>query len=493
MKKLVKNFNNLIKKTIFKVQNKTNNNLQISKFNKYLIASITLLFFYLFYLLIPILYDKNWVQKNIEKQLLKDFKIFFSLSSDISYRILPSPHYLVKDSKIIKKDNKTESLAEIKTLRVFVSKKNFFSKKKVLIKHIKINNADFTLLKDDLKLIKNSTNNKFSNKKIEINKSNVFFKNDLDEIILIIKISQGLLFQDEENLLNLIKLKGLVFNTPFNFNYKKKFESIIFEKINLDIKSLKLNFFNEHSFREKNNGRGKNIISFLNSKINTSYKVENDIVTFNSTNSKLKNSKVRYDGKISINPFDFNININLDNYDVRKFFNSDSILNEMIKTELLFNENISGSVSITTNSVIKNKIYHDVKIYFNLIDKKLNINKTRFINKKIGLFELDNSNLSYQNDRLILNTDIKVDIKNSNKLFSLLQTNKKFRKPIKNILINLNYDFLSNKIDFNNIKIENQEVNDELLRIIEGFNDNELNNWNKSKRILNNFFEIYEG
>ena len=84
MKYFVKNFNNLIKKTIFKVQNKTNNKFIISNFNKYLITFISLLFFYLFYLLLPTLYDKSWVQSSIENQLLKEFKINFSTSSNIS-------------------------------------------------------------------------------------------------------------------------------------------------------------------------------------------------------------------------------------------------------------------------------------------------------------------------------------------------------------------------------------------------------------------------
>ena len=84
-------------------------------------------------------------------------------------------------------------------------------------------------------------------------------------------------------------------------------------------------------------------------------------------------------------------------------------------------------------------------------------------------------------------------IKDSGKLFSLLQTNKKFRKLITKISINLDYNFLTKKINFNNVKIDNQEINNELLRIIEGFNDEDLNNWNKSKRLLNAFFEIYEG
>ena len=98
MKQFVKNFNNLIKNTIFKVKNKTNNKFKVSSFNRFLITLISLLFISLFYLLIPTLYDKNWVQQNIEHNLLKEFKINFSLSSDISYNILPSPHFLIKDT-----------------------------------------------------------------------------------------------------------------------------------------------------------------------------------------------------------------------------------------------------------------------------------------------------------------------------------------------------------------------------------------------------------
>jgi hypothetical protein len=506
MKQLVKNFNNFIKKTIFKVENKTNNKLSlfkdqnktntkliISKFNKYLISFISLLFFYLFYLSIPVLYDKNWVQKNIENQLLKDFKIYFSLSSDISYRILPSPHYLVKDSKILKEDDKTETLAEIKNLKVFISQKKFLDKEKMLLKNIKIDNANFILSSNNLKLLKNSSNNKFSNKKIKINKSNIIFKNNLNEIISIIRISEAFLFQNEENLLNLFNLRGEAFNIPFNFNYKKKFNYSGIEEINFIAKKLRLNILNTHNFLENNESKGKNTISFFNSKINTNYKIGNDTIIFNSNKSRIKNSKITYNGNLSVDPFDLNLNINLDNYDLRKLFNNNSVLNELIKTELFFNDNISIRSLIKINPNLKNKIFQNVEIYFNILNKKLNIDKTKFINNKIGLLELENSNLSFEIDRLILNTDILVNIKSSEELFSLLQTNKKFRKPIKNIMINLDYDFLTNKINFNNIKIDNKEINNKLLRIIEGFNDNNFNNLNKSKLILNTFFEVYEG
>ena len=128
---IVKSFNSLINKTLIKLKNKTNyfleNNSKVSSFNKLIITFISLLFLYLFYLSIPTLYDKTWVQNNIESKLIKEFKINFSISSDISYRILPAPHFLIKDSKIFKHDvEKSIPLADIKNLKVIISQKNFF-------------------------------------------------------------------------------------------------------------------------------------------------------------------------------------------------------------------------------------------------------------------------------------------------------------------------------------------------------------------------------
>ena len=101
MKKIVKNFNNLIQKTIFKVENKTNNKFNISGLNKVIITLIGSLFLYIFYLLLPSIYDKTWVEKRIKKNLLNEFKIDLTSTEDISYRILPSPHFLIKDTNIL--------------------------------------------------------------------------------------------------------------------------------------------------------------------------------------------------------------------------------------------------------------------------------------------------------------------------------------------------------------------------------------------------------
>ena len=61
------------------------------------------------------------------------------------------------------------------------------------------------------------------------------------------------------------------------------------------------------------------------------------------------------------------------------------------------------------------------------------------------------------------------------------------------MVINLEYDFLSKQIKFNNIVVDNNKVGDQFFTIVEGFNDNSSNNLTKSRRLLNELLSIYEG
>jgi hypothetical protein len=494
MKHIIKNFNNFIKKTIFKVKNKTNNKLRISSFNKYLITFIGLLFLYIFYLLIPLLYDKNWIQNNIESKILNEFKINVSTSADISYRILPAPHFLIKNSKILLDGIKTQkSTVNVKTLKVFLSQENFFNKEKLFLKKIIIDNANFYLLRNELKMINDFNNNSFSNKKIKIQNSNIFFKDNLNEIITIVKINKAILFFDNDTKLNLFNLKGNVFGVPFIFDLRSKNDSIIKKKINIESKLLKLNIFNESIIKNDNSNTGKNIILFLKSRFKTKYEVKKKLITFASNNSQLNSSKINYNGVLSINPFDLDLNIDLGNYKISQLFSFNSLLKEFFESGILFNERLSLDVSILARTDGQDQIFQNAKINLNIVNGKLNLNNTIFINNKIGFFELSNSDLFLRNNTATLNTDVQITIKDSKYLFSFLNTNKKSRRDIKNILINLDYDFLSKKIKFNNVKINNNEVSENFLNVLENFNDNNLNNLIKSRRLINELLYLYEG
>ena len=496
MNQIVKNFNNLIKNIISIVKNKTNNNSKISIFNKSLITFIVSLFTYLFYLSIPLLYDKTWVQINIENKLFNEFRISISTSADISYRILPAPHFLIKDSKIIKEnEKKKESIAQIKNLKVFLFQGNFFDKEKIDIKKVIINDANFSLSEGNLKSLGEFKNKKFSNKVTKINNSNIFFKDNLGEIISIIKINKSNIFFDAKKKLNHFNLSGEVFNIPFIFDLKKPVDRNDYEKINLNFKSLKFNIFNESLKNNNNLISGENIVSFLNSALNSKFNIKKEQITFESNNSRIGNLKINYNGILSINPFDLELKVNLDNYKISKIFDINPIVIEFIKSGLLFNNKISINSSLFINSNSKKEIFQSGRINTHIVDGRIDLDKTRLVSKDLGLLELSNSNLFLKDNMLVLNGDIFLEIKDSNRLFSFLKIKKSSRKDFKNILINLDYNFLSNQIKFNSIIIDNKKVSDELLTIIDNFdvNANDLTNLNKSRRLIYQALSAYSG
>ena len=483
MKKIVKNFNNFVKKTIFKVENKTNDKLHVSVFNKYIIAIIGILFIYIFYLLIPLLYDKNWVKNKIESKLNTEFNIKLNNSFNISYRILPKPHYLIKDTRT--------TLAEIKNLNIFISQNNFFNKDSMEISEVVIEEANFSLINDNFKMLYKSSDNKFSKKKIKINNSNIFFKNNINEVISIIKIFDAFLFFDEKNLLNLFNLKGKIFNVPF----KLKYQNIINSQKIISIKApdLKLHIINKIFKTDEDLSSGINNISILSSSFNTKYNTKDQIIIFQSDVSRIHNSKINYNGQLSIKPFDLNLKIDLVDYKISNLFKSNSIVSEFIKSGLLFNKNISVSTLIDIKSIIRDEIFHDAKIKLKILNGQINFDNTIFVNKKIGLLEVSNSNLFLKNDKLFFIANLEFNIKNTDELFSFLNTNKKSRKDIKNIKFNIIYDFLINQIEFKNIKINDNEVSDQFQNLVEGFSDNNSNNLVNSRRLLNKLINLYEG
>lgn len=483
MKQIVKNFNNLIKKTIFKVENKTNDKFHVSKFSKYLISAIVVLFIYIFYLSIPLLYDKNWIQNKIVTELGNEFNINLGNSFDFSYRILPKPHYLIRDSKT--------SLAEIKTLNVFISQNNFFNKDSIIINEVVIEEANFSLLSNDLKPFYKDSENKFSKKKIKINDSNVFFKNNLNEVISIIKISNAFLFFDEKNLFNLFDLKGEIFNIPFKLKYENVLN--LRKQIEINAPDLKLKVINDFFKKDENLSSGISNISILSSSINTKFNIKDQIAIFQSDGSRIYNSKIDYNGQLAINPFDLNLKINLYDYKISNLFTPNSIINEFIKSGLLFNENISVQTLVNIKSTKKDEIFNEAKLELRILNGKISFDKSVFINNNIGLMKISNSDLFLENDKLFLSSNLSIDIKDIDKLYSFLNTSKNSRKNIRNIKLNIIYDFLSNQIELKNIKINDNDVSSQFNNIAEGFIDINSNNLTKSRKLLNELINLYDG
>ena len=76
---------------------------------------------------------------------------------------------------------------------------------------------------------------------------------------------------------------------------------------------------------------------------------------------------------------------------------------------------------------------------------------------------------------------------------SYQNTGKSFRNNIKDILINVDYNLSTDKIEFNNIEIDKKKASEELMLIVNSFDTQSFKNLNISRRLLNKLLQAYEG
>ena len=112
-------FVKLLKKIILEINRLLINNLnklnyikisKIRKSNKFLLSFVVLFFIVLAYLSIPNIYDKAAISKKLDDQLKKKLNINFNLSKNISYNFLPRPHFIYKNTSIIKNQSEISKI-----------------------------------------------------------------------------------------------------------------------------------------------------------------------------------------------------------------------------------------------------------------------------------------------------------------------------------------------------------------------------------------------
>ena len=473
--------------------------IKISNFNKYLILTITLLFLYLFYLSIPALYNKETLQKDLTEKLLNDFNINISLSSDIKYLILPSPHVLVRNVKIFddNKENPRE-LSQIKNLRVFISQKSLLNQKNLKITRFLIKDANFLIQKDDFEYLNNFINQKISEKKINIKNSNIFFKDSKDETISIFNINNLQLFYDKNKLENLLKSEGKIFKIPFDFKWNKKFDRENGSEFFMELKKLLINFKNISAPEENEINSGKNVLSLGNLKFVTNYKIEKNLILLDSKESKLINNEIEYRGEIYLKPFDLNLNIFLEKFNINKFLNKSDTYKELLYSNVLFNKNLSANIVFDIERVVKNKLFNSAKFFLKFDNGALNLNNSYLISKKIGKLNVDNSSLRFIEDQLIFKANFDFQIKDHKEFFKSFQTPKRNRKKINNIYFNIEYNIFENNLKVVKISLDdlNREPSDPVKSILQQYSndvDSKIENWIDLKIFTNKVLENYEG
>tara|TARA_Y100000590_G_scaffold210099_1_gene238021 strand:+ start:851 stop:2452 length:1602 start_codon:yes stop_codon:yes gene_type:complete len=499
--KIIKSFNNYftdqLNKFIKFIKLKHVKFIKISNLSISIILFITLSFIYLFYLSIPTLYNKDALQKDITNKLIKEFRINFSLSSNIKYVILPAPHVLIENVKIFNNNLKDpKELSQIKKLKIYISQKNLFDQNNLKINKILIEDANFLFQKKNYKFFDNYLKVQFPKKKIIIKNSNFFLKDKDDEIISIFPIKNINLLYDEEKLANQMSLKGKFFKIPFNLNWHKNFGENNKSVTLIKLKKLDLEMKNE-SFIEDKKYSSKINIFFRNTKLNSNFQIKNNLISFNSEDSKLVNNNLDYNGKIYLEPFDMKLEINLDKLNLIKLLTSSSAFLKASNLEFLFNKNLSAKININSKN-IQNKLFDFSKIIINFDNGKINFDDSFFNSKKIGSLKLINSKIDSVDEKLIFKGSFDFDVTNQDKFYTAFQVPKKNRKLLKNIFFELQANILNDKLNINNFKINSKKsvLNDATKSIINQYNNSEKNkihNWINLKNFIKEIFNSYSG
>ncbi len=481
-----KYINSLLEKNLNKLNFKNLRNL--SKNNKIILTFVASIFLFLSYLLLPNFYNQSDISRELKNELSTKLNLSLNFSKKVKYNFFPRPHFTSADSIIKDGDNE---IANIKKIKIFVSLENFFSLKKIKVKDVIIENANFNLNKNNYNFFIKLMDMNFTNSYFKIKKSNIFFRNNLNDVLFINKIREMKYYYDTNQLKNILHSKNEIFNLPYEFRlYFDKDKKKILSKLYIDYFKLKIE--NELNYKTEEK-KGK--INFLSHKSKSflNYKINKKLFEFRYFD-KLEDPTFEYKGKINFIPFYSSIIGNAKDLNVSFLINSNSLFQQLLKTKIFNNPNIDFEFNIEANKVKNNQNFVKLNMNSKIKEGLIDFDNTSIEWKNKLKFKIFESLMFVKNGELILDGKAEIDILDYNEIYKQFLTPKNHRKKISKVNFNFTYNFDRNEAEFKDIKIDgkfNQDLSQIINRLI--FKKDNLQNNIYLKRIFNEVFKSYAG
>ncbi len=484
------NINKLINKLLENNLNKLNstNLLKIVKSNKLFIVSVAIIVFFLSYLSIPNIYNKSDVIKELKKEVISKFNLNLNFSKKLDYNFFPLPHFETEEISIIY--NKNE-ISKIKKLKIYISIKNLFSLKNINVNNIIFDGASFNLNNDNYNFFINLLKNNFLSSKLELINSNIFYRNIDKEVLFINKISEMKYYYNDKELKNFLYSENELFNIPYSIEiFNDEDQKKIHTKLNINL--LRLLIENEHSYQnEIKSGVANLVLNNIKSIVN--YQKGQNSFEFNYFDKK-NNQKFSYNGELFFKPFYSNLKGYTEELNLSYLLNSKNIIPQLLKTKILNNKNLNIKLNINAKKILNHNNFVNILFNSKIQEGLIDVDKTEFGWKNYAKFKLLDSLVYIKNGELILDANTQINIYNHNEIYKFFQSPKNYRKKIKKIELNFNYNFDQKVINVNEIRIDgksNIKVS-EILRQISIKND-DLQNKIYLKNLLNDALKNYSG
>ncbi|MDC0445223.1 AsmA family protein [Candidatus Pelagibacter sp.] len=488
--KILKNTNKIINSLLKRNLNKLNsNNLKKLLFNNKIFLTIFgSIILFISYLSLPNIFNQNEISTEIKKSLLNKLNLEFNFEKKLNYKFWPRPHFTVSESSIKFNENK---ISEIKKIKIYVSLSNLFSLKNMRVKDIVIEEASFNLNKNNYGFFIDLLDSDFKESKLEIIKSNIFYRNSQNEVLFVNNITNSKYIYDPNVSKNILYSKNKIFNLPYSLLlFNKTNEKKLSSKINIE--SLRLQFENNFSYGEEFNS-GLSKFNFLNFSSVAEYKTNKDYFEF-KISDKAQNSKFSYNGKFNFRPFHSYLNGSAIEINFSHLFSTNAIIKHLLKTEILNNKNIDFKLDISANKIKSFDDFTNIFLKSKIEEGLIDINQTSFSWKNYVNFNITDSLIYVKDGKLVLDASSEINISDLNEVYKFLLTPKNFRKKINKININFTYLFDEKTININHIKVDDK-INEDLVNDLNNIylKDDNIQNKIYFKNFLNDVIKNYVG
>ena len=145
------------------------------------------------------------------------------------------------------------------------------------------------------------------------------------------------------------------------------------------------------------------------------------------------------------------------------------LVNELISTELLLNQNLYGNIFISSEKITKLKNFNNIALNINFKENEINFDNTRLYSDKLGELEFYDSILQPVEGAAILSAKLKLKIKEQDFFYKTFLIPKQNRKEIKNLIFDISFQLDTGLIIINavlfedNNKVKNFDLIDQIV------------------------------
>ena len=414
------------------------------------LSSIIVVFTIIIFLSLPVFFNYKSIQNEIENKFFSDFKINLKILDNISFRVLPRPHLLIKKANLdFNLEDEKSAIAEVENLKLFIPSNKIYSKKNIIITDIKFQNINLNLKISDIKDIRNHLYYKI-NKPINISNIKIFLNDNKNNVILIAPIKK-VNYQINENFsAKEFNLKGSIFDIEFKSSWKRNYSEPKSSLNELNLKNPNIYIKNLFNYENKKEFEGSSSIDFLNENISFNYNYKDSVIKINSPKKK-NNQKIKFNSIIELDPFYLDGEIIFEEKKVS--FITDFILNSISNADKKLLKNLNGELKLSLSN-LDSKILSKGKISLLINEGQIKVVNSFFEMNKIGIIKSSYKYLIKEGE-LFFETKNVLNINNHKELARKFQLNFKKVKNIDKVY----FDFIRN-IDTGDMFLSNIFFND---------------------------------